>query len=203
MKKITEQRGASILMALLLVLLASVVSAVILTAAVSAAKQLRTDRQAQQNYLTVSSAAELVRESIRADRYEQEVVTVVTEGKRGESPKTTSETKETLPSGLLGPWLARGIKSGGYCAETTLFLQLEGSEKLEKVKLAFSMSSYKVTVVLSLADASGATDDCRMTLTLDGMSNTSVSTVSGEGGVSQTTTTTTVNWPNASITKGG
>lgn len=52
--------GATILMALLLILLATAV----LTAAVSAARHLRSDREAQQNYLTVSSAAELIRDSI-------------------------------------------------------------------------------------------------------------------------------------------
>ena len=56
--------GATILMALLLILLAAAVGAAVLTAAVSAARHLRSDREARQNYLTVSSAAELIRDSI-------------------------------------------------------------------------------------------------------------------------------------------
>ena len=36
----------------------------ILLAAPTAARHLRSDREAQQNYLTVSSAAELIRDSI-------------------------------------------------------------------------------------------------------------------------------------------
>ena len=64
MKKVKNNSGATILMALLLILLATAVGAAVLTAAVSAARHLRSDREAQQNYLTVSSAAELIRDSI-------------------------------------------------------------------------------------------------------------------------------------------
>ena len=64
MKKLKNNSGATILMALLLILLATAVGAAVLTAAVSAARHLRSDREAQQNYLTVSSAAELIRDSI-------------------------------------------------------------------------------------------------------------------------------------------
>ena len=58
MKKLKNNSGATILMALLLILLAMAVGAAILTAAVSAAHHMKSDREAQQNYLTVSSAAE-------------------------------------------------------------------------------------------------------------------------------------------------
>ena len=63
MNKLRDRRGASLLMALLLLLLATMVSVVILTAVSSAARHLSRDREAQQNYLTVSSAAELLRRS--------------------------------------------------------------------------------------------------------------------------------------------
>ena len=62
MKKLKNNSGATILMALLLILLAMAVGAAILTAAVSAAHHMKSDREAQQNYLTVSSAAELIRD---------------------------------------------------------------------------------------------------------------------------------------------
>ena len=69
MKKVKNNSGATILMALLLILLATAVGAAVLTAAVSAARHLRSDREAQQNYLTVSSAAELIRDSINGQTY--------------------------------------------------------------------------------------------------------------------------------------
>ena len=69
MKKLKNEQGVTILMALLLVLTAAVVSAVILSAALSAARRVNGDRTAQQNYLAVSSAAELVRDSIDRMQY--------------------------------------------------------------------------------------------------------------------------------------
>ena len=215
MKKLTEQRGASILMALLLVLLAVVVSTVILTAAVSAARQLRIDRETQQNYLTVSSAAELVRESILADSY----VRTVTVERDETGAERSSDTWIQSPDGLLGPWLSLGIDDNGNPKEytATLYLQVEENKKLGKVKLDFfmsgydvsksgydvSMSGYNVFVVLSLADVSGAADDCRMKLWLEGTSVTSPpAEISGEK-TSLTTTTQTVKWSNARIEKGG
>ena len=84
MKKLKNNSGATILMALLLILLAMAVGAAILTAAVSAAHHMKSDREAQQNYLTVSSAAELIRDSIAGDKYE----------------RTMTETPFTLSLGL-------------------------------------------------------------------------------------------------------
>lgn len=63
-QKLQDRRGASMLMALLLFLVAAMVSAVILAAAVSARSRVASDRAQQQTYLTVSSAAELLRGSI-------------------------------------------------------------------------------------------------------------------------------------------
>ena len=71
MKRLKNNSGATILMALLLILLATAVGAAVLTAAVSAARHLRSDREAQQNYLTVSSAAELIRDSINGQTYQR------------------------------------------------------------------------------------------------------------------------------------
>ena len=48
MKKLKNEQGVTILMALLLVLTAAVVSAVILSAALSAARRVNGDRTAQQ-----------------------------------------------------------------------------------------------------------------------------------------------------------
>lgn len=75
MKKLKNEQGVTILMALLLVLTAAVVSAVILSAALSAARRVNGDRTAQQNYLAVSSAAELVRDSIDQMRYTETTTT--------------------------------------------------------------------------------------------------------------------------------
>ena len=55
--KLNNNEGKTILMALFLLLVAVVVSVVIITAATTAAHQLNDNKEAQQAYLTVSSAA--------------------------------------------------------------------------------------------------------------------------------------------------
>ena len=110
MKKLKNEQGVTILMALLLVLTAAVVSAVILSAALSAARRVNGDRTAQQNYLAVSSAAELVRDSIDQMRYtEITTTTYELDEKSGNYLQTGSSSTEKLPTGLMGDWLtARG-----------------------------------------------------------------------------------------------
>lgn len=62
--KLNDRAGATILMALLFMLVATMVSAVILSAATTAAKTLRTRRDNQQAYLTCSSAALYLRDAL-------------------------------------------------------------------------------------------------------------------------------------------
>ena len=117
MKKLRSERGASILMALVLLLLASMVSAVILTAATSAARRVRNDREAQQDYLTVSSAAEMIRDSIQADRYYRKVTVTTYLPQEQEAdgvtvtytPPPTIEMEQELPGRVMSEWLAAGI----------------------------------------------------------------------------------------------
>lgn len=66
LKKLHSQRGETMLMALLLFLVGVMVSAVILAAAISAESDAKAAREEQQAYLTVSSAAELFRDSIQS-----------------------------------------------------------------------------------------------------------------------------------------
>ena len=68
-RKIHNNEGKSILMALLLLLVAVVVSVVIVTAAVSSVMQIDDNRKSQQEYLTVSSAAELIRDCLQDVTY--------------------------------------------------------------------------------------------------------------------------------------
>ena len=139
MKKLRSERGASILMALVLLLLASMVSAVILTAATSAARRVRNDREAQRDYLLVSSAAEMIRDSIQADEYYREVWfitykdTIDEDGKViPADPKTKTELKaENQPNGTMGEWLAAGIDGSDATAAVTI----KGSEDTIEISM--------------------------------------------------------------------
>ena len=69
-KKLNSQRGASLLLALMLFLVCAMVSAVVLGAASTNAQKVK-DRQAQlQRYASVSSAAQMVRELVSRLNYE-------------------------------------------------------------------------------------------------------------------------------------
>lgn len=63
-KKLYSRSGATLLMALLLLLVAVMVSTVIISAANTATFSLKTRRDNQQAYLTVSSAAEYLRDAL-------------------------------------------------------------------------------------------------------------------------------------------
>ena len=63
-EKLHSRTGASLLIALLFFLVAMTVGAVVLTAASANAGRIQKNRQEQQNYLAVDSAAELVKEDI-------------------------------------------------------------------------------------------------------------------------------------------
>ena len=91
-RKLNSQKGASMLMALLLMLVGIMVSAVIISAATSAAVNKRSEKEQQQAYLAVSSAAELVRDDFQSltGRY-KDVTTTVTH-----ADGTTTTTNDTI-----------------------------------------------------------------------------------------------------------
>lgn len=194
MKKLKNERGESILMALLLLLLASVISALILTAATNAAHHLRNDRKAQQNYLTVSSAAELIRDSILQESYTRvwEKVTTYKKDDKGQYVWQKEDTK-LVPgqfTGIMKAWLAEGIEDneneGARYASVTgcqdtikVDVPIKGEDGLQTVQAEFTMDkdTANITVKLSLLPPDGqesagtegsAAEDCRMTLTMKG-----------------------------------
>ena len=206
MKKLKNEQGVTILMALLLVLTAAVVSAVILSAALSAARRVNSDRTAQQNYLAVSSAAELVRDSI--DRMQYTVTTITTYEWDEESEgyvQAGSSSTEKLPTGLMRAWLTDGARNNGCTDTITIKLQ---DETLPPVKASFSMTGrregnwgYDIQIAFSLTDA-GDADDCRMTLRLSGRVIVESTDVYVNPTGESRTDKLTITWGNPKITKG-
>ena len=198
MKRLKNNSGATILMALLLILLATAVGAAVLTAAVSAARHLRSDREAQQNYLTVSSAAELIRDSINGQTYQRTLTEVHTfkEKEDGGVEENISRSVQMAPSdgklkGVMGAWLADCIADKSDTTkdfarfqncEDTITVTVDGGEgSLRPVQAKFSakpstiilegeeLDSSDIQVELSLAPEDGKTeDDCHMTLAIKG-----------------------------------
>lgn len=215
MKKLKNEQGVTILMALLLVLTAAVVSAVILSAALSAARRVNGDRTAQQNYLAVSSAAELVRDSIDQMRYTETTKTTykwdeATQGYVESERSTTYSLKDAreLNSGrtsMMSEWLLDGARNGGCTDTITITLP---DEALPSVKASFSMTGrgegnqgYDIRIAFSLADA-GDANDCRMTLRLSGSVSESTDVYANTAGWSRIDELT-ITWGNLTkITKG-
>lgn len=78
-QKLHSRRGASILLALVLTLVAAMVCAVILSAALTAAKRVRDDREAQQQMLSLTSAARYVKACMEDAKYENTKITPLEE----------------------------------------------------------------------------------------------------------------------------
>lgn len=68
-KKLNSSRGASILMALLFLLVCMMVGASVLMAAASNAGKIRSNREEQQKYLTLSSALTLICDELESMKY--------------------------------------------------------------------------------------------------------------------------------------
>lgn len=217
MKKLKNNSGATILMALLLILLAMAVGAAILTAAVSAAHHMKSDREAQQNYLTVSSAAELIRDSIAGDTYERtmtETHTASTDAEGNTTYTVSREAKVTAPpKGIMGAWLSACIENGNDNNEYASLkafndtievnLKINDDTSLRTVTAAFSaQKDGKIQVQLSLKPEEGKTDDCRMTLTMQGTLKEEAPESHSAGDDYWYTYKTTVKWEPQRITKG-
>ena len=218
MNKLRDRRGASLLMALLLLLLATMVSVVILTAVSSAARHLSRDREAQQNYLTVSSAAELIRDSIAGDSYERTMTETHT-ALRDADGNITGEnvsysTNVTNPTGIMGAWLSACIEDGekkdkyaslkAFRDTINVDLEVSNGTNLRTVTAAFSaQKDGKIQVQLSLKPEAGKTDDCRMTLTMQGkLTKEEESETQSAGANYSYIYKTTVKWEPQRITKG-
>ena len=216
MKKLKNNSGATILMALLLILLAMAVGAAILTAAVSAAHHMKSDREAQQNYLTVSSAAELIRDSIAGDKYERTMTETHTANtdEEGHTTYTVSySTNVNYPTGIMGQWLSACIEDGSenvqYASLKDLKdtievdLKIDEDTSLRTVRADFfAQKDGQIQVQLSLKPEEGKTDDCRMTLTMQGTLTQADPEYRSDGDDYSNTYKTTVKWEPQRITKG-
>ena len=219
MKKLKNNSGATILMALLLILLAMAVGAAILTAAVRAAHHMKSDREAQQNYLTVSSAAELIRDSIAGDSYERimtETHTALKDAEGNITGYTVSRKAKVTdpPKGIMGEWLSACIENGNDNNEYASLkafndtievnLKINDDTSLRTVKAAFSaQKDGKIQVQLYLKPEEGKTDDCRMTLTMQGtLTKAEESESYSSEDVDSYIYKTTVKWEPQRITKG-
>ncbi len=153
--KLKNDQGATLLMALLFLLVAILVSSVVLVAASGAAKVADQVRSAQQTYLTVSSAAELLARQLKTAQVYIDTYTI----RQGEDVITTVQDPVGTGSSLLQAHLAAGIRlldAGSSSYSPDAFLVVcpgEAGAYLEPVEGKLTMTrddTGSVWVVLTL-----------------------------------------------------
>lgn len=178
---------------------------------------MKSDREAQQNYLTVSSAAELIRDSIAGDKYERtmtETHTASTDAEGNTTHEVTYSTDVNYPTGIMGAWLSACIEDGSENVQYASLkdfkdtievdLKIDEDTSLRTVAAAFSaQKDGKIQVQLYLKPEEGKTDDCRMTLTMQGKLTKEEESESDSSGDNYSYIyKTTVKWEPQRITKG-
>ena len=115
-KKLKSEKGTSIFFGLLLFLAASILSVVILNGAVTTVKTVTSDRKAEQNQLTCTSVAQLLRDSITNVKLSAKVT--VTKDKKDNIQNTTKDWQTPAVSGTgletpveLANWLQDYLKA--------------------------------------------------------------------------------------------
>ncbi len=93
--KLVSEQGTSIFFGILFFMIAAILSIVMLSGAVTTVKAVHSDREAEQNYLTCSSAAKTVCDAITKTKVvctEKVVVTETKTGRKGSKTETTTTT---------------------------------------------------------------------------------------------------------------
>ena len=209
LKILHNSSGASMMMALLLLLVALMVSAVIIAAAFSSALSLRSDRAQQQAYLTVSSAAELMRDKLAGGSCHYETVEkrIYTSENRLDTPIVTTSDKHA--NGAFSKILYAAIehvqtydapfRSKTYTITAENYDPVTMDVFLKREADLDGNPCYRLTVWFT---GGQSPNQCRLVLTMDGLESTETSsTVLGSGDTRrfQDILTTTIDWQNASI----
>lgn len=168
---------------------AAMVSVTIVAAAVSSLKRVYSDREERQAHLTLTSAAQLVRDEMVKTSVTKEIV--VTNGGGSSGTATNVSTEGIFKSEMKAavdsvdhnlPYSGSGIK-----------LEVENLE-MKPVELSFTMKSeegekYKVIFTFTMSDSKET-----LFLTMDGDSKTVENTSTDENGTTIKTTSTTITW---------
>lgn len=213
-RKIHNNDGKSILMALLLLLVAVVVSIVIVTAAVSSVMQIDDNRESQQEYLTVSSAAELIRDCL------QDVTYTRTEKKYSPRYWWSGSVRTDTTQSSTATYLTAFVKQASEAildntdpaAETVIpakQLNITTGEtdpvNAEVKVVATGENTYELRIKLNTKHAEDSEGyRMRMNLVITRSAPITSSGIVTENGIQYnlTTTDTTVTWGKANISKG-
>lgn len=145
LKKLRDKSGASIFISLLFFLFCLTIGGIILTASTANAGRLRNSRQAQQDYLTVSSAALLLRSICEGASFTGSATVV-----DGSAPSYSTLSSGSTPLLRLIQDTAYAIFTGNSVGTEQITIEVPN---LETVSGTFSMSNdYKISISLWLPD---------------------------------------------------
>lgn len=219
MEKLRSQSGTSIIIALIFFLLCAVVGTVVLTGAMTNVGRVSTDKQEKIDYLTVSSAAELLRDNLL------DVEFVVTDVKTGvyainaSTPNYGTETAEdTVYSTTDSDYLLSEIYTATkeLCIanqsklpnetvpEQTIKIAVEADDKDIVTGSLTIDENYRITIELYIMR--DGNEVARMLVYFTSKSQTATQTTSvrqADGDYLKTeTTTNTITWSGGTIVRG-
>ena len=199
-QKLNSQRGASILIAMVFFLLCLTVGAVVLTAATANAGRLASRRQEEQNYLTVSSAARLLRDELAGAEFQVVTTSVYMPDDEGVAGETSTDAV-----GLLEPFAAqaREVSEGTTPASRTFQIDASGENvTFATVSVTAIMDhSYNLSISVCLETDDGKRNPMLITVTA-AVETTEETIIDTEMETETSVITTTVTWGKGVITKG-
>lgn len=188
--KLKSNKGVSILMALLLVLLGITVSAVIISAALTAAAGSKSEREYQKAYLSVSSAAGLLSDSFSKTEH----ISVFVEGEGvATAPEITikGECKELFTDAVT-------MAKSGTAYNKRFIVK---APDMQDVSVDFTMDeALNIVAVFSLDRGFGA--NAVITLSLSASESSFTAYGKNIGDVPHTVRTDTISWGAPQIIKG-
>jgi len=137
MKKLQDDRGISMVIAVVVFLIAAVISGLIITASLSSMKRVTQSKQSLQGGLTVDSAANLVRADLAGMEY---VISVSEAAEEGTSAKTDNRSELTA---MLGVKMAQAIsemEENAVATATGSFTVSVSDNSVSVVNGAFSVA---------------------------------------------------------------
>lgn len=164
-EKLKSQSGVSFLLALLAFLVAAMVSVTIVAAAVTTVKRVNSDRESQQDQLTLISAAQFVRDEMEETRY---IITTTktettTKGVDGRVETSTSEREDRSAEGTFAEEMQKAVEyvdaygdlGTPYSADYAFEIKVDGC-KMKPVDVSFVMKvgeeKYYVFFTLSIRE---------------------------------------------------
>ena len=189
-RKLNNKRGVSILFAMFGFLIVTVVSVIILTAALTSMKAVSTDRKTEQKHLTLTSAAQFVRDEMLETSY-----TYVTSAV-GDETTTNEECAGTFAVDMK-PGIEKVSAEGASDYVSSGNITITVPELEDTVNASFTMSASEQYSVIFTFTIDGSGEEVYLRMSGQVSETTDSETISG---TTTYKTTRTISWGSPIIT---